>query len=180
MAGSLTVTGLWLLALGTWQKQQDLVKPMMIRHGGLLAVVGILTQAILGREVIELQPEFVQAGLSDHALYHYSEHAWLVLAAVALLLGLIGVVAGKRLPSLVGVVTALLAVLLTAAATIVRDGIRDLSLLAQGYDVWDQKIVPNNQVLIIFLVLFVVGVAVVLWMAAVAVKAKPATGGTYQ
>jgi len=41
--------------------------------------------------------------------------------------------------------------------TVYRDGVRDLTLLSKGYDVWDRVVVTNWSVVGLFLVLFVAG-----------------------
>ena len=41
--------------------------------------------------------------------------------------------------------------------TLYRDGIRDLTLLGKGFDVWQRTVVTNWSVVGLFLVLFVVG-----------------------
>ena len=56
--------------------------------------------------------------------------------------------------------------------TVYRDGIRDLTLLSKGYDVWDRVVVTNWSVVGMFLVLFVAGLVVVGWLVSVVARAK--------
>ena len=56
--------------------------------------------------------------------------------------------------------------------TIYRDGIRDLTLLSKGFDVWQRVVATNWSVVILFLILFVAGVGAVIWLASVAGRAK--------
>jgi hypothetical protein len=56
--------------------------------------------------------------------------------------------------------------------TVYRDGIRDLTLLSKGYDVWNRTVVTNWSVVGIFLVLFVVGLGVVGWLISVVARAE--------
>jgi VanZ family protein len=90
---------------------------------------------------------------------------------VAILLGL---AAGfLRLSSnLVGWAAVLLALLIEIAFTVYRDGVRDLTLLSKGYNVWDRVVVTNWSVVGIFLVLFVAGLGTIGWLISVVARAK--------
>ncbi len=55
--------------------------------------------------------------------------------------------------------------------TIYRDGIRDLTLLSKGYDVWNRVVVTNWSVVGIFLVVFVAGLATIGWLISVVARA---------
>ena len=74
-------------------------------------------------------------------------------------------------------VAVLLAVLVEIAFTIYRDGVRDLTLLSKGYDVWDRVVVTNWSVVGIFLVLFVAGLGVIGWLISVVAGAKKVMEG---
>ena len=76
--------------------------------------------------------------------------------------------------ALIGAIaTALLGLLAAAGFTVVRDGIRDLTLSSHSYDVWQQTVVTNWPVVSLFLVLFVAGLAAVGWLVSVMMRAKP-------
>ena len=61
--------------------------------------------------------------------------------------------------------------------TVYRDGVRDLTLLSKGFDVWDRAVVTNWGVVGLFLVLFVAGLGVVGWLISVVARAqKPMEG----
>ncbi len=68
---------------------------------------------------------------------------------------------------------ALLGLLAAIGFTVVRDGIRDLTLSSHNFDVWQQAVVTNWPVVILFLVLFVAGLAAIGWLVSVMVRAKP-------
>jgi hypothetical protein len=70
----------------------------------------------------------------------------------------------------VGVVCGFLA---ATTAGIVRDGIRDFTLLAKGFDVNAQAVYPNWSVLAVFLLLFVIMLFIVVWLLMVMRQAKP-------
>lgn len=177
--GGFLVGGLGLVMLGANPRRPAALRTLMLREGGLLAVVGAVAQLPLGLTILRLQPAEVQQALAASGLYHGGELLWLLAWAAALAVGLLALLAGPktaaaggRLPGL-AVVAPLVAVLATMAMTIVRDGIRDFSLLQAGYDVWSLPVVTNLPVLAIFLVLVVVALAIVGVLVAVALKAQP-------
>ena len=59
---------------------------------------------------------------------------------------------------------ALFGFLMTAGAVLARDAIRDLSLQAIGFDVWNRAVVSNWSVVGIFLVLFVAAIGVIAYL----------------
>ena len=61
--------------------------------------------------------------------------------------------------------------------TVYRDGVRDVTLLSKGYDVWDRAVVTNWGVVALFLVLFVAGLGVVGWLVSVVARAQKDHGG---
>jgi hypothetical protein len=87
---------------------------------------------------------------------------------------------GKLSSSLAGIVSwacVLLAVLVEITFTVYRDGVRDLTLLSKGYDVWDRVVVTNWSVVGLFLLLFVAGLGVIGWLVSVVARAqKPMEG----
>ena len=66
----------------------------------------------------------------------------------------------------------LVAVLIEIMFTVYRDGVRDLTLLSKGYDVWNRVVVTNWSVVLLFLVLFVAGLGVIGWLVSVVARAK--------
>jgi hypothetical protein len=170
MAGSLSVGGVFALIVGLQSSLGDDAKSLLRRAGGLFAAGFGLIQLLLGWRVFALQPDAVRAGLSANPTFLAGEWIW-VAAAAALPLIALGAAftkSGRTLPALAAVA----AVAGTTAAVVVRDGIRDLTLLSKGYDVWAQPVASNWQVVAIFLGLFVAGLAVIGWMIRLMKTAK--------
>jgi len=71
----------------------------------------------------------------------------------------------------------LVAVLIEILFTVYRDGVRDLTLLSKGFDVWDRVVVTNWSVVGLFLVLFVAGLGVVGWLISVVARAAKTMEG---
>ena len=61
--------------------------------------------------------------------------------------------------------------------TVYRDGVRDVTLLSKGYDVWDRAVVTNWGVVGLFLVLFVAGLGVIGWLVSVMARAQKTMEG---
>ena len=172
LAGSLTVGGLGLVVLGIWKKHSSEVKSLMVGHGGLVALIGIAAQTALAFRVFATQPEAVRTQLAASAIYHPLALVWLGLAGVVLALAFVAMVRREKATGLLSWTAGLVSVLLTAATTTYRDGIRDTTLLLNGFDVWNQKVVENWPIITLFLVSFVVGVIILIWLISVALKAK--------
>jgi hypothetical protein len=120
----------------------------------------------------------VVASLAGSPLHVVAAGLWVVLwlvvvlaAAKAALTGPAALAAGRSARRL-AVMAPALAVLLTLAMTTVRDGIRDFSLQAAGFDLSSFQVATNYFVLGIFLVLVVLALGIVGLLIAIALKAK--------
>ena len=149
--------------------------------GGKLAAAFGLAYLAAGIWAARVQPDAVKHGLANHPLYHFAAFAgygWMALVVVAVL-GAAFTGFAKISANWLGWVAATLALLIELTLVIFRDGVRDLSLFAKGFDVWNRTVVTNWGVVGLFLVLFVGGLGVVGWLISVVVRAqKPMEGAT--
>jgi hypothetical protein len=103
-------------------------------------------------------------------------YGWLALVVLAVLMAAVAgfgrIAAGWM--SWTGV---LLTVLTEIMLTVYRDGVRDMTLLSKGYDVWNRTVVTNWSVVGLFLVLFVVGLGVIGWLVSVVARAEKVMEG---
>lgn len=175
LTGGLTVAGVWMIWLAGREVLERSVRQFLARAGGGLAASMIVLQAGLAYWLWQVQPVEVQTKLSESLVYKGAGFAWLGLGGLVLLVGLWNL-AQKPASPLAGWTAALLGFLSVLSLTLYRDGIRDLTLLTKKYDVWDQKVLVNWSVLILFLVLFVLGLGVLGWLISVMVRAKPIAG----
>ena len=111
-----------------------------------------------------------------YKLAGFAGYGWLALVVVAVLLGAIAGF-GKISAGWLGWAGVLLAVLIEIMFTVYRDGVRDLTLLSKGYDVWDRAVVTNWSVVGLFLVLFVAGLGVIGWLVSVVARAQKTMEG---
>jgi len=84
---------------------------------------------------------------------------------------------GKISAGWIGWVGALVALLVEITFTVYRDGVRDLTLLSKGYNVWDRAVATNWWVVGLFLVLFVGSLGVVGWLVSVVARARKVMEG---
>jgi hypothetical protein len=174
MAGGLFIGGLWLVYLSgraTFQAEQ---KRFLAGLGGKVAAGFGIVYLVAGLWAAQVQPEAVKAGLVNDHLYRFAGFAgygWLALVVVAILIGAIAGF-GKISAGWLGWAGALTALLVEITFTVYRDGVRDLTLLSKGYNVWDRVVVTNWSVVGLFLLLFVAGLGVIGWLVSVVARAQ--------
>ena len=83
----------------------------------------------------------------------------------------------RRLARWTGIAVVHLAVLIELPLVVYRDAVRDLTLLASGYNVWDRTVETNWWVVGLFLVLFVAGLGVIGWLVSVVARSKKVMEG---
>jgi hypothetical protein len=177
LAGGLFVGGLWMVYLAGRSTFTADEKKFVAGVGGKVAVLFGLVYLAAGLWAASVQPDAVKAGLaggSPYPLYKFAGlagHGWLALVVVAVLIGAVAgfarITAGWLAWSAV-----LVAVLTEIMFTVYRDGVRDMTLLSKGYDVWDRAVVTNWSVVGLFVVLFVAGLGVVGWLVSVVARLK--------
>ncbi|MGA2809697.1 MAG: hypothetical protein ABSE87_16330 [Terracidiphilus sp.] len=179
LAGGLFVGGLWLIYLAGRSTFNAREKQFMAGFGGKIAALFGIVYLVAGLWAAGVQPEIVKAGLRTDALYKFAGFAgygWLALVAVAVLVAAIAGF-GKISAGWIGWVGALVALLVEITFTVYRDGVRDLTLLSKGYNVWDRAVATNWWVVGLFLVLFVGSLGVVGWLVSVVARARKVMEG---
>lgn len=179
MAGGLFIGGLWMVYLAGRSTFTIEEKHFAVGFGGKMASAFGLVYLIAGIWAARVQPGVVKEALATHSLYHwfaYAGYGWLALVIVAVLVA--GFAGFTRITAKwMGWGVALLALLVELSLVIYRDAVRDLSLLAKGFDVWNRVVVTNWSVVGLFLVLFVGGLGVIGWLISVVARAqKPMEG----
>lgn len=174
MAGGLVFGGLWALTLSNMGHITEGVRRYLRRSGGFLTALGAAAQITCAVLVVQAQPEAVRQGLSSHALYNVS--GLLFLAAILITASIAGLQGVKALSNVPLAVTGLVAGFLSVVGSVLyRDGIRDLTLLQKGFDVWKRTEVSNWSVIGLFLLLFVLMILIILWLLNVMRQATPPT-----
>jgi hypothetical protein len=185
MAGGLFIGGLWLIYLSGRSTFTAKEKLFVADLGGKVAAIFGVLYLAAGLWAAIAQPEIVKAGLAGQSIYPlyrfagFAGHVWLALVVCTVLVSAaagFGKLANIQF-SLSSWEAVLLAVLIEITFTVYRDGVRDLTLLSKGYDVWDRVVVTNWWVVGLFLVLFVLGLGVIGWLVSVAARARKAMEG---
>jgi hypothetical protein len=172
LTGGLVFAGLWMVWLAGRKQIETPVRDYLAGLGGKLALVAMVAQVLVAHFVFHNQPDKVRESLAASPLYLGAGLAWFGAAGLILLTG---AWAGFKKPTTAaaGWLCAALGLVAALGLTVFRDGIRDLTLLSNGYDVWHRAVVTNWPVVGLFLVLFVIGLATVGWLVSVMVRAKP-------
>jgi len=183
LAGGLLIGGLWLVYLAGRSTFTAEEKRFVAGLGGKVAAGLGLVYLAAGLWAAHVQPEAVKIGLThgvaNHALYRYEGFAgygWIALVVVAVLVGAVAGF-GKIAAGWLGWAGVLTAVLVEIMLTVYRDGVRDVTLLSKGYDVWDRAVATNWGVVGLFLVLFVAGLGVIGWLVSVVARAQKTMEG---
>jgi hypothetical protein len=171
LAGGFWVAGLWMIWLASRKPFEAPLKDFFATAGGRLAAVMVAVQAAAAFWVWRAQPDAVRAALSAHAVYHAAGIAWLAMGAAVLGFS-VWAAAAKPVSAAAGYAGGALTVVTMLAMTIYRDGIRDLTLLGKGFEVWAQKWVANWSVLAAFFVVFVIGLGALAWLMSVVARAR--------
>ena len=147
ITGAFPVAGV-ALALLALRSDVEPYTARFLRTAGTGAIsLGLLAEATFGMYAWEAQPAGVVASVMHDPVYGTFVWAWLATGALLMVSGLF-----LALWRIVPIVAALLAFLNVASTVMVRDGIRDYTLRAAGFEVWDRVVVTNWSVVGIFLV----------------------------
>jgi hypothetical protein len=182
LAGGLFIGGLWMIYLAARSTFTPDEKRYLAGIGGKVALLFGPLYLVAGLWAASVQPAAVKTGLATHALYRFAGYAgygWIALVAIAILLAALAGF-GRLAAGWLAWAGALVALLLEIAFTVYRDGVRDLTLLSKGYDVWDRAVVTNWGVVTLFLVLFVASLGVVAWLISVVARAQKPMEGAAQ
>jgi hypothetical protein len=183
MAGGLFIGGLWMVYLAGRSTFTAEEKRFVAGIGGKVAALFGVVYLAAGFWAVGAQPAVVKsmlaappAGYEFYKYFGFAGYGWLALVVVAVL---VAAVAGfaKLSANWLGWAGVLLAVLIEIMFTVYRDGIRDLTLLSKGYNVWDRAVETNWWVVGLFLVLFVAGLGVIGWLVSVVARSRKVMEG---
>jgi hypothetical protein len=172
LCGGLTVGGVGMMFLAMKRTLAPETAGLLGRWGGRTAAAGVALQAATGCWIVAAQPDAVRKALGSSPVYVACAVVWLVAAAGLAALGVMvqRKVADRRW-SLTGAAGGA-AFLAVAAWVVFRGGIRDVTLLAHGFDVWDRQVATNWAVVAAFLLLFVMGLGLLGWLGSVLARAQ--------
>ncbi len=161
LAGGFGLSGAGLLFLSAFGNEKPEVVGFLRKWGGIFAAGFLALEMAAGVWVYRVQPAVVQDGIMSGTLTSYALWAWAVFTVLAVVASLIAAFWGKTGSKILAATAILFGALGTAGFVVVRDGIRDLTLLSKGFDVWQRTVVSNWSVVLLFLALFVGGLALI-------------------
>lgn len=171
VTGAFPVTGAALMLLSLRSDVSDGTRRFLIRQSGWSMAVGILAQAAFASLAIGAQPAGVFSTVMANPLYESSVFGWAATAALLLVGGAVAS-AARGAGAIVGISSAIAAFVNVATTVIVRDGIRDVTLRAAGFEVWNREVVSNWSVIGLFLLLLVGAAVVIGYLVVVVAKAR--------
>jgi hypothetical protein len=174
MLGSLSI-GALISSLYTGKSNlAEEVKQFLRFWCGIISLLTLPFLAAAGTWAFRSQPETIQQALLNSSLHRPLLSAWPVLLFLCALGSLFLVFQPRAWSFLRAVFILLPAFLSVASYVILRDGVRDLTLAQKGFDVWASPVYTNWPVVYLFLVFFLIGLAVLAWLLMVLRKAVPA------
>jgi hypothetical protein len=169
--GGFSAAGAALMLLAQRAHFEDTLRTFLFRAGGAAMIVGLPVQIALAWMTMAAQPAGVVTSFMQNPIYTSSTYLWIATAALGSLVAIWAAL--SRAPRSVAAIGAGLIVFLNIAATVmVRDGIRDVTLRAAGFEVWDRQVVTNWSVVGLFLVLLVAAAVAVGYLIRVVSKAS--------
>lgn len=170
MVGGLIGGGLWMALNSNLGTIDEGTRTLLRKWGSGMASIGALAQVVCGLAVYASQPQSVRDGLMP--LHRICEIVWVLGLALVVLLTAAHHFAKK--PSLfLGWAAPVGLFLSIAGFVIIRDGIRDITLMSKGFDVWHRTEASNWSVIAIFLLLLVAGLGAIGWLLSVMRRAEP-------
>ena len=172
VSGGLTAIGAAWVLLATTRSLRSETGRFVYRWAARLAAAGMGLQILLAVWIVAAQPAKTKELLADSTFYELAMGLWLVVACGVVAVALY---VYRKVPEPQWRWTGLLVGCELVQAVLMgvcRSGLQDLNLLAQGLDIWDRQVATNWVVVLLFVVLFVLGLAVVGWLVRVAAQAK--------
>jgi hypothetical protein len=170
LIGGVMVGGLWMIWIAGRKSVDAPLKPYLANVGGAVAAMSMVAQVFVLMWVLRAQPAVVTAGVAGSALLSGARLAW--FGSAVLIMGFSTWAALKKpATGATGYAAALLAFVALASWTVLRDGIRDLTLGGHGFDVWQRIVVTNWSVVGLFFAVFVAGLGALAWLASVVMRA---------
>lgn len=173
LTGGLVAGGLWMIWIGSSKNVFKEVGGYISKIGGYMTIAGVIINVPIAIWVMQSQPDTVSKDLSANILCKVAVILWIVSMCGILIFGIWrGFGKGEIIPSrYVGFGLIVVEIL---SVVVIRDTIRDATLIEKGFNVMQRVVVTNWYVVGIFLISFVLGLIAVGWLIYTMAKSKPA------
>ncbi len=162
-AGSLTLSGLWLIGLSSRHTFRDTTRQYMTRLGGVIASVCGLFQIATARWLIHVQPRGVQEMLAWSGLYNAAAIVWFLSMSAIVLMG-VWCSWSQPLSPLPGLAAMFLGAVEVFSMVLYREGIREATVALKGLDLWAREVSMNGWIVLGFLGIWMVGLGGMIWL----------------
>lgn len=170
MFGGVIFGGAWMLLLANMKHLESNVVEKLRKTGVAYVVAGAVPQLFFAYQTRAAQDAKTLETVAGYPIAMTGGYLYLVTTLAVAFLTLAMVKKASFGLALANVIAGFLQV---TGMTLYRDGIRDAVLAQKGFHVFDRTEVSNWGVIGIFLVLFVIGLAIVIWLLMVMKGAKP-------
>ncbi len=170
MFGGVIFGGAWMLLLANMKHLESNVAEKLRKTGVAYVVAGAVPQLFFAYQTRAAQDAKTLETVAGYPIAMTGGYLYLVTTLAVAFLTLAMVKKASFGLALANVIAGFLQV---TGMTLYRDGIRDAVLAQKGFHVFDRTEVSNWGVIGIFLVLFVIGLAIVIWLLMVMKGAKP-------
>lgn len=170
MFGGVIFGGAWMLLLANMKHLESNVVEKLRKTGVGFVVAGAIPQLFFAYQTRAAQDAKTLETLASYPIAMTGGYIYLLttLAVAGLTLAMF-----KKASLGLAIANVVAGFLQVTGMTLYRDGIRDAVLAQKGFSVFERTEVSNWSVIAIFLVLFVIGLALVFWLAMVMKGAKP-------
>lgn len=174
ITGAMPVAGAALALLSLRRGLGEDTWRFLARGGGAVMVGGMLLQGAFADLAIAAQPQSVFQSVMHDPVYGSFAYGWIATAVLLFVVGLLGVItsASRAASKSIAFGAASIAFLNVGATVIVRDGIRNFTLRAAGFDVWNRQVVANWPMVGVSLTLFVAALIVIGYLISLVGKVR--------
>jgi hypothetical protein len=170
------VASLALGAIGTslWATKAGLLdetRTFLRRWSGAVAAISLPFLFVIGAWALNSQPEAVRKALAASAYAQNLTLGWIASAALSFLAGIGLVVTARSRSALLPVLGSAFALGAVTCWTLLRDIVRDTTLVLKGFDVWKSPEGTNWVVVILFIVSLVAGLGIMAWIGSIVRRA---------
>lgn len=170
------VASLALGAIGTslWATKAGLLdetRTFLRRWSGVAAAISLPFLFVIGAWALNSQPEAVRKALAASAYAQNLTLGWIASAGLSFLVAIGLVITARSRSALLPILGSTVALGAVTCWTLLRDIVRDTTLVLKGFDVWKSPEGTNWTIVILFVVSLVAGLGIMAWIGSIVRRA---------